>query len=109
MSSTRVKLIVAVATLAIVALAAGLTLWLTSGGSKAPLSHAEYANLYNEAVVGQTRISVVATWPKPPYQDYHDGNGNHCLEWFDRASVSAGVLYDLCFDKSGVLATKQTP
>ena len=46
-----------------------------------------------------------ATWPKPPYQDFHDGDGNHCLEWIDQAKT----LYDLCFDKAGLLVSTQTP
>jgi hypothetical protein len=105
--SRTVKLVAAGAVVAAAALAVGLTLWLTSGSSSAkPLSHASYAHLYVAATVGTTNIaSVRSTWPKPPYQDYHDNMGNHCLEWFDRPAV----LYDLCFNQRGVLATKMTP
>ena len=91
-------------------LAVGLTLGVRSGAAKAPPSHAEYVRLYRAAKIGATRIADIRkAWPKPPYQDYHDGSGNHCLEWFDKARKGGGMLFDLCFNKKGVLLTKQTP
>jgi hypothetical protein len=105
----RSKIILVAAAVAIIALAVGLTIWLTSGGSKKTTSHAEYARLFAAAVVGKTTISVVDQWPKPPYQDFHDGNGNHCFEWFDKPATGGGTLYDLCFDKKGVLISTNTP
>ena len=84
---------------------------LGSGIASAALpkpSHALYVRLYKAAVVGKTRIAVIKQWPKP-YQDYHDGTGNRCLEWIDRAPTHTVTLYDLCFKKSGVLVSKQKP
>src|SRR5579862_6876419 len=104
---TRTVKLAAVA-VALAGIAVGLSLWLTSGstsGSK-PLSHVGYVRLFLTTTIGQTTITnVEQTWPKPPYQDFHDGNGDHCLEWIDPVKT----LYDLCFDKSGRLVRKLTP
>ncbi len=92
----------------VVALALGLSLWLTlrSSSTVEPLSQASYVHLLRATAIGKTSIaSVESTWPKPPYQDFHDGNGNHCLEWIDDEKT----LYDLCFDKTGLLISSQTP
>jgi hypothetical protein len=108
--SRRMKILLVGAVIVAAGLAVGLTLGLRSGGAKAPPSHAEYVRLYEAATVGSTRIADVENeWPQPPYQNYHDGNGNHCFEWFDKPDTGAGMLFDLCFDKKGVLLTKQTP
>ncbi len=107
MSSRNAKIAVAVAVVAAVALAVVLTVSLTSSSKPAPLSPAAYVQLFAAATVGKTQLSTVLdTWPKEPYQDFHDGSGNHCLEWFDRAR---SILYDLCFDKAGALISKHTP
>jgi hypothetical protein len=100
--SRRVVMIVAIAVFA--AVAVGLTVWLTRGDDSEPqLSHEAYAQLYDDAIVGKTRYeAVVEQWPKEPYQDFHDSNGNRCLEWYDEPVF----LYDLCFDEEGVLANK---
>jgi hypothetical protein len=106
----RSKIILVTAVVAIIALAVGLTIWLTSdGSSNGTTSHADYARLYNAAVVGKTKIDVVDQWPKPPYQDFRDGSGNHCFEWFDKPKTGGGTLYDLCFNKAGVLVSTNTP
>jgi hypothetical protein len=89
-------------------LAVGLALWLTSGSTSTPkpLSHAGYVHLFLAAAVGKTSINTVeSTWPKPPYQDFHDGAGNHCLEYIDPLKD----LYDLCFNKAGLLISRQNP
>jgi hypothetical protein len=93
---------------ALVGLAIGLALWLSLRSTSAPkaLTQASYAHLLSDTTIGKTTIETVeSTWPKPPYQDFHDGNGNHCLEWIDQVKT----LYDLCFDKTGLLVSSQTP
>jgi hypothetical protein len=107
MSRSQIRIVVVIA-LAAIAVVIGVTLWLTRGDDKEEgLSHAGYARLYNAATLGQTTIDAAREeWPKPPYQDYSDSAGNHCLEWYDE---TARILYDLCFNKQGVLASKQTP
>jgi hypothetical protein len=105
---TIVFLVIGIVTL--LALAGGLAAWLTSGSSSSTASHAEYARLFESAVLGKTTVSEVEkSWPQPPYQNFHDGTGNHCFEWFDKPAVGNGILYDLCFGKNGVLVSKQTP
>jgi hypothetical protein len=104
------KIILIVVVVVVVGLALGLFFGLRSSDSNAAPTHAEYVRLYQAATVGTMRIAQVEQeWPQPPYQDYHDGNGNHCFEWFDKPEVGQGMLFDLCFDKKGVLLTKQTP
>ena len=105
MGTRNVKL-VAIA-VALAGLAVGLSLWLTLGStSHKPLSHVGYVRLYLATTVGKTSMkSVETTWPKPPYQDYHSNNGDHCLEWIDPVKT----LYDLCFNKAGLLALRFTP
>jgi hypothetical protein len=93
---------------ALAGLAVGLSLWFTLGSSSSskPLTQASYAHLLAATTIGKTSIETVeSTWPSPPYQDFHDGNGNHCLEWIDQVKT----LYDLCFDKAGLLVSSQTP
>jgi hypothetical protein len=102
------------AALVLVGLAIGLPLGLTGGhgprasgtttGSTAlpRLSHAAYAELYRSATIGKTTTSVLARWPKPPYQRYHSGSGLLCYEWFDKPVA----LYNLCFNSKGVLEDK---
>jgi hypothetical protein len=107
LGKTRGRIVIIVVALVAIGSAVGLTVWLTSaGGSTSALSHTQYAQLYASAVVGKTRESTaLADWPKPPYQDFVDGAGHRCFEWFDKPIL----LYDLCFDKQGVLVTRQTP
>ena len=111
MSRTAKIVVAVVAVVAFAGLAVGLTLWLTSSdGSGSTASHAEYQRLYDAATIGTTRIEdVEKDWPQPPYQDFHDGTGHRCLEWFDRPEAGTGILYDLCFNENGVLLSKQTP
>ncbi len=104
---TRDVKLVAIA-VALVGLAVGISLWLTLGSTSTPkpLTQAGYVQLLRATAIGRTSIKTVeSTWPKPPYQDFHDGNGNHCLEWIDQTQT----LYDLCFDKAGLLISRQTP
>jgi hypothetical protein len=100
----RRKVIIA-STVVVVALAVGLTVWLTSGSSKASpaATHRAYAELFANATVLQTKISVLDKWPKP-YQIYHDGYMHRCFEWWDKPLF----LYNLCFDRSnGLLVNKE--
>jgi hypothetical protein len=90
----------------LVAVAAVLAVVLSSSSKPKPLSQGAYLQLFVAATVGKTRYStVLKTWPKDIYNDFHDGNGNHCLEWFSRPLA----LYDLCFGKTGILVHKDTP
>jgi hypothetical protein len=100
-SRPHAKILIGAAVVVIVALAVGLTLWLTSDDEQTPLSHEAYAQLYDRAVLQQTRIAVIDDWPKPPYQDFHDNAQNRCFEWWDKPVA----LYTLCF-KNGLLASK---
>jgi hypothetical protein len=105
MRTRRARIIAVGAAVAVVPLTVGLG----SGGASTP-THATYVRLYKAAIVGKTRITVVNLWPKPPYQNYHDGTGNHCFEWLEKnRSAGYGILYDLCFSKKGVLVSKQKP
>jgi|SRR5580658_9389970 hypothetical protein len=100
----------------IVCVAIGLAVWfaVTANGGKTPragavttssslprLSHRAYALLYADALVHKTRISVLAKWPRPPYQHYRAGDQN-CYEWYDRPVA----LYNLCF-VNGLLTDKE--
>jgi hypothetical protein len=87
----------------VIASVIGVGAWLsTDGGESKTLSHEEYAQLYSQAVLQQSRIEIVEDWPKPPYQDFKDNAQNRCLEWSDQPVA----LYTLCFDKNGVLSSK---
>jgi hypothetical protein len=101
------KIVLAATVLASIGLAAGLVVWLTGGSSeKQTLSHAAYMQLFVRATPGKTTTAVLDTWPKPPYQDYHDGFQNHCYEWIDKAIALQSIrLYNLCF-KHGKLVSK---
>jgi hypothetical protein len=97
----RAKLVVVVAALAVIALAAGLTIWLTRGSSEpAPPTHQAYAALFASTQISITKISVLKNWPKP-YQIYHDSYQHQCYEWWDKGAA----LYSLCF-KKGTLVNK---
>ncbi len=109
MSSRNAKIAAAVAVVVAVAVAVVLTISLTSSSKPARTSSAAYVQLFAAATVGKTQLSTVLdTWPNETYQDFHDGTGNRCLEWFDRTKTKR-ILYDLCFDKAGALISKQTP
>jgi hypothetical protein len=81
MGGSRAKALLAMAVLVIVALAAGLTVWLTRDENKPATAPVRYSQLFQQAVVGKTTVRVLDTWPKPPYQTYHDNNDNRCYEW----------------------------
>ena len=66
-----------------------------------------YATRLDSKRSAKTRITVLKQWPKP-YQDFHDGRGQRCLEWLYKKGRVI-VLWDLCFTKKGVLASKQKP
>jgi hypothetical protein len=100
----RARIAFGAGAVAIVALAVGLGVWLSTRGSKPTLSNAAYAQLFGRAVVRETRIAVLDQWPKPPYQSFHDNFGDQCFQWFDRP---AKALYTLCF-KNGLLEIKST-
>jgi hypothetical protein len=101
--STRIA--VGAGAVAIVALAVGLGVWLSTQSTKPPpLTDVAYARLFNRAVVHRTRIDVLDQWPKPPYQTFHDNFRDQCFEWLDSP---AKAVYTLCF-KNGLLAIKST-
>jgi hypothetical protein len=93
------------------ALAVGLTLALTGGGSSTPkqLSHADYEALWDGTHVGDAKQAVLARWPKVPDQHYVDNLKDDCYEWDDvpvaRLNNLPANLYNLCF-KDGVLRMK---
>jgi hypothetical protein len=107
MNRTQVKIALTAAVVAAIALAAGLTVWLTSGGgTKASISHDAYLRLWAGAVPGETTTKVLDEWPKPPYQTYSDGFRNQCYEWLDKSiPLRSASLYNLCF-KHGKLVSK---
>jgi hypothetical protein len=99
-TGTRTRVIVVVAAVLVVALIVGITVLATSkGSSNPPPSHVAYRQLFNSAVVGQTKLSVLSQWPKP-YQTY-TAAPDQCFEWYD----SHVALYNLCF-LNGVLHAK---
>lgn len=100
-NGTRVRLIVVAAAVIVVAAIVGITVWATSSGSPSNPSptHFAYRQLFNSAVVGETKISVLSQWPKP-YQTY-TAAPDQCFEWYDNHVA----LYNLCFLK-GVLHAK---
>jgi hypothetical protein len=102
MGSRRTKLVIVLAAVVVVAVAAGLAVWLTTGNDDngPQLTHRDYAALFGSAVVHQTKISFLERWPKP-YQTYHDSYKHQCYEWWDKPIA----LYSLCF-KDGTLVNK---
>jgi hypothetical protein len=99
-SGTRTRLIVVAAAVVVVALIVGITVFATSRGSSTPTpTHVAFRQLFNSAVVGETKISVLSQWPKP-YQTY-TASPDQCFEWYDNHVA----LYNLCF-LNGVLHAK---
>jgi hypothetical protein len=100
-TGNRTRLIVVVVAVLVIALIVGVTVWATSskGSSNPAPSHVAYRQLFNSAVVGQTKLSVLSQWPKP-YQTY-TAAPDQCFEWYD----SHVALYNLCF-LNGVLHAK---
>jgi hypothetical protein len=99
---TRTRIVVGAVVLAVIALLVGLIIALSPGNKKAPPTHAAYARLFQQAVVRKTRISVLDQWPKPPYQTFRGEGQDQCFEWLDQRVA----LYDLCFEKNGILVRK---
>jgi hypothetical protein len=91
------------------ATAAALVALAVAPVGAAAVPHATYTKLYKAAIVGKSKIAIVKSWPRPIYQNYHDGTGNHCFEWIERGPNKSVGLYDLCFSKKGILASKQKP
>jgi hypothetical protein len=81
----------------------------STGSSSAVLPDESYAILWAGTRVGQSESSVLARWPKKPYQHYGDGLAEDCYEWEDAAAGPGNRqpehLYNLCF-KDGVLRLK---
>lgn len=99
-TGNRTRLIVVVVAVLVVALIVGVTVFATSNGSSNPEpTHVAFRQLFNSAVVGQTKLSVLSQWPKP-YQTY-TAAPDQCYEWYD----SHVALYNLCF-LNGVLHAK---
>jgi hypothetical protein len=115
MSKRRWRLAIGAAGLAAVAIAVVLATSLTDGGEtkrggattqasdadSTQLSHADYARLWKRTRVGESKSTVLARWPKKPYQHYSDNLKDDCFEWLDKPLY----LYNLCF-KGGVLRSK---
>ena len=83
-----------------VALGAGLVLALGGGGGSSreqavrsvpTFKPPPWRQLWASTHVGESKAAVLARWPKPPYQHYHDNLDEDCYEWQDDA------LYNLCF------------
>jgi hypothetical protein len=98
-AGTRTRIIVVAVAVLIVALIVGITVLATKSSSKPTPSHLAFRQLFDSAVVGQTKISVISQWPKP-YQVY-SAKPDECYEWYD----SKVALYNLCF-LNGVLHAK---
>jgi hypothetical protein len=99
-TGTRTRVIVVVAGVIVVALIVGITVLATRKSSSNPSpTHFAYRQLFDAAVVGQTKISVLSQWPKP-YQTY-TATPDQCFEWYDQHVA----LYNLCF-LNGVLHAK---
>jgi hypothetical protein len=100
-ADTRTRLIVVAAAVIVVAAIVVITVLATSKSSSSspPPTHLTYRQLFNSAVVGTTKISVLSQWPKP-YQVY-TASPDQCYEWYDNHVA----LYNLCFLK-GVLHAK---
>ncbi len=98
-TGTRTRVIVVAAAVLIVALIVGITIFATKSNSKPTPSHLAFRQLFDSAVVGQTKISVISQWPKP-YQIY-TAKPDECYEWYD----TQVALYNLCF-LNGVLHAK---
>ncbi len=95
------RLIVVAVAVLVVALIVGITVLATSSSSSStPVpTHIAYRQLFDSAVVGQTKLSVLSQWPKP-YQTY-TATPDQCFEWYD----THVALYNLCF-LHGVLHAK---
>ncbi len=96
------------AAVAVVAVTVGLSLALTGGGSK-QLSHADFERMWAQTRLGDSTSSVLARWPKIPYQHYTDNLKDNCYEFSDVPDVTRNNMpeniYNLCF-KDGVLRSK---
>src|SRR4029077_14388200 len=104
MTRKRWWLVAGVGLLAAAAVAAGLSIALTSGGGSQQALRAEppsWEQRYRESHVGAKKAAVLALWPKVPYQHYSDNLKDDCYEW------QGDNLYNLCF-KGGVLKLKTT-
>jgi hypothetical protein len=91
----------------LVVVAEALALALTRGNST---SNNFYADLWSATHVDQAEeASVVARWPRNPYQHYRDNLMEDCYEWEDQPSGPykdlPAHMYNLCF-KGGVLRLK---
>ena len=90
-----------------VAVAVVLALTRTGGGGSTPqpraaeMNHSDYSLIWQQTHVGESRATVLARWPTPPYQHYKDNLKDDCFEWEDQPYY----LYNLCFT-GGVLRTK---
>ena len=101
--SKRRLLILASAAVVVAAVAVAVILTTRSSKASPAATHRAYAELFANANVLQTRISVLDKWPKP-YQIYHDAYFHKCYEWWDKPLF----LYNLCFDRNnGLLVNKE--
>ena len=92
-----------------VSVVVGIAIWLMSGSTPSQPSHAAFVQNFAAATVGAKRSSVLAQWPKKPYQHYSDNFGDECFEWLDDyGDGKRRALYDFCF-KNGRLTQKFRP
>jgi hypothetical protein len=106
-------LAVGAAVAACAGLAAGLTVALTGGGGKSAAgqpTHAQWEDLWDATHVGDSQDSILAKWPKVPYQHFTDNLKDDCYEWAEQPktpnTTMPAHLFDLCF-KNGVLRSKE--
>jgi hypothetical protein len=96
---------VSIGVVVVVAAAAGLSLALVGGGGSGrsgetePVTGLDWEQRFAKSHVGAKRGTVLALWPKIPYQHYSDNLREDCYEW------QGDNLYNLCF-KNGVLRLK---
>jgi hypothetical protein len=105
----RQWLAIGAAVIAAVAITVGVTLALTGGGGSKQLTHADFERIWAETHLGDRTTTVLALWPKVPYQHYTDNLKDNCYEFADVPDVTRNDMpeniYNLCF-KDGFLRTK---
>ena len=108
MKKKQWRLAIGAAAVAVAAIGAGLSLALAGGGSK-HLSHTDFERIWAETTLGDPTKTVLARWPKTPYQHYSDNLKDDCYEFADVPDPTHNGMplniYNLCF-KDGVLRSK---
>ena len=94
----------AIGTVAVAAAATAVALSLSlggGGGRPEHFNHHDYARIWQETHVGESRDVVLARWPSDPSEHYTDNLKDDCFEWSDERRY----IYNLCFSQ-GILRTK---